>query len=100
MSAIITLRIQADTAKFQDFVSQNPDTLRAIGEEARSKGCQAHQFGVGDGFVLVVDEWESAEQFQSFFEGNPQIGEVMRGAGAQGEPQVTVAEAVDSADRF
>src|SRR6185437_14029283 len=29
--------------------------------------CIHHQFGIGEDFALVVDEWESVEQFQQFF---------------------------------
>ncbi len=35
-------------------------------------GAIHHRFGVGDGFVLVVDEWETIEQFQQFFS-NPEL---------------------------
>ena len=100
MSVLMTMRVQGDTEKFLQFVQGNPDEMRRIAEEARSKGCLAHQFGVGDGHVLVIDEWESPEAFQSFFEGNTAVENVMREAGAQGEPEIIFAQAVDSADRF
>ena len=100
MSVLMTIRVQGDTEKFRQFVESRPDDMKKIAEDARSKGCLAHQFGVGDGYVLVVDEWESPHAFQSFFEGNSDVEEVMRESGAQGEPEISFAEAVDSADRF
>jgi len=30
-----------------------------------------HRFVSGDGELMVIDEWETAKQFQSFFDGNP-----------------------------
>ena len=39
---------------------------------AQTVGAIHHRFGIGDGFVLVVDEWESAEQFEAFFS-NPDL---------------------------
>jgi hypothetical protein len=100
MSVLVTMRVKADTAKFREYAEQHPDELRAISEDARSQGCRAHRFGVGEDFVFVIDEWESAEQFQGFFQGNPQIGEIMQAAGAQGEPEFTFSEAISTADQF
>jgi|SRR5947209_17646160 len=100
MSVLMTMRVPGDTEKFRQFVENNADEMRKIGEDARSKGCLAHQFGIGDGYVLVIDEWESPEAFQSFFEGNTDVENVMRESGAQGQPEISFVEAVDSADRF
>lgn len=100
MSVVMVMRVEADTARFRDFIENQGDALRAIGDDARSKGCLHHRFAVGDGYVLVVDEWESPEAFQRFFEGNEAIARAMAESGAQGEPQITIAEAVESPDEF
>jgi hypothetical protein len=100
MSVLVTLKVTGDSDRFREFVSANPDKLKAIGDEAQGRGAIHHRFGVGDGYVLVIDEWESAEQFQGFFQGNPQIGEVMQAAGAQGEPEIAFGEAIETADQF
>ena len=71
-----------------------------IAERAKSAGAMHHRFGIGDGFVLVVDEWASAEQFEAFFS-NPElqafIGSV---GGGPGRPGITVTEAISSPDEF
>jgi hypothetical protein len=100
MTVLVTFRVQADTERFRRFVADNEDMLRGIADDARSGGCLHHRFGVGDGYVLVIDEWESAEQFQRFFQGNQQIEHVMREAGAQGEPEMAFSEAIETADQF
>lgn len=33
----------------------------------KAAGAIHHRFGIGDGFVAVIDEWESVEHFQKFF---------------------------------
>ena len=48
---------------------------------------------------LVVDEWDSAESFQRFISSD-ELAAVMGEMGAQGEPEVDIAEAVDSPDQF
>jgi len=100
MSVLMTMRVPGDTAKFRAFVEDNSDTLRKIADAARAQGCIHHRFGVGDGFVIVVDEWESQEAFRAFFEGNPDIEAVMRDAGAQGAPEISFSDAVSTADQF
>ena len=46
-----------------------------------------HDFYEGDAEVIVVDEWDSPESFQGFFEAEGEnIGRLMAAAGAAGEP--------------
>ena len=96
MSVLITMKVPGDTEQFRRFV-QDEDRLRDISERAKAAGALHHRFGVGDGFVIVVDEWETAEAFQTFIAG---LGDVFRDAGAQGEPEVAITEAIATADQF
>ena len=100
MSVLVTMRVSGDTDKFRQLVANEPDRLRRIADDARSNGCLHHRFGVGDGYVVVIDEWESADAFQQFFSTNADIPEVMRDAGAQGEPEFDFTDAVESSDQF
>jgi hypothetical protein len=100
MSVLVTGRVRGDTEKFREFIVSGADRMRTIGDAARAAGCLHHRFGVGDAFVLVVDEWESAEAFQNFFANNPDIPDAMRDAGAEGEPEFTFLDAVETADQF
>ena len=89
-----------DTAVFRQALTDQAGQLVAFADQARAAGAIHHRFGVGDGFVLVVDEWESVGQFQQFF-GNPDLQALIAAMGADpGPPEVTVSEAVASADQF
>jgi heme-degrading monooxygenase HmoA len=99
MSAIVTGRIPADTEKFRRWIAESKEVTDKISADARAKGCIHHLFAVGDGYVLIIDEWNSAEAFQEFFESNPDIPKAMQDAGAKGEPEITFAELIDN-DRF
>lgn len=99
MSVLVTMRVPGDTDRFRQFVANEQERVTQAGEQAKAQGCLHHRFGVGDGFVVVVDEWESPEHFQRFFE-NPELAEMMRDSGAQGEPEVTFTEAIETPDQF
>jgi quinol monooxygenase YgiN len=59
------VRLQAPDAR-------RGDAFAKIAEEAKSKGALHHRFGSGDGFALVVDEWQDADAFMQFFS-NPEL---------------------------
>ena len=100
MSVIVTMRVSGDTAQFRRWVESSGDFMRKIRGDAQAVGCIHHRFGVGDGFVIIVDEWDSVESFQKFFQTNEDIPRAMQEAGAQGEPEFTFAEAISTADQF
>jgi hypothetical protein len=101
MSVLISMKVKGDTEVFQKAVVDRADEFEAIGKRAQGVGAIHHRFGVGDGVVLVVDEWESAEQFEKFFT-DPAlqsfIGEI--GGDTSSPPEITVTEAIESADQF
>ncbi len=72
MSVLIIAKFQADTAKFRQSLSERADEYAKISEESKAVGGLHHQFGIGDGYVLVVDEWDSVEHFQAFM-ANPDL---------------------------
>ena len=88
MSVLMVLRVSGtNAAAMRDAAAENPE-FTGIAERAKGRGAIHHAFFEGDGEVVVVDEWESAEAFQSFFEDEaPNIGPLMQAAGGQpGEP--------------
>jgi hypothetical protein len=54
----------------------------------------------GDGELVVIDEWQSAEGFQRFFEANPKVQQVTESAGVQGPPNIAIFRAVEAAGTF
>lgn len=77
-----------------------PVSSRRIAGTARAAGGIHHRFGVGDGFVAVVDEWKSVEHFQQFF-GSPELQAFIGSIGAApAPPEMIIAEAVASPDAY
>jgi quinol monooxygenase YgiN len=100
VSVIITAKFQGDTAKFRQSLAERAGEFEKYGQQSRAAGALHHRFAVGDGFVLVIDEWESLGQFEQFFT-DPDlqafIGEI---GAAPGPPEMIIAEAVSSPDEF
>ena len=100
MSVLIIGKFKGDTDVFRKALTERTDEFEKLGATARPAGAIHHRFGVGDGFVVVIDEWESAEQFQQFF-ANPELQAFIGSIGAAPEPpEMIVCEAVASPDQF
>lgn len=100
MSVLVIAKFQGDTAKFRQSLEDRADEFAKIAEGSKSAGGLHHRFGVGDGFVMVVDEWESVEHFQKFF-ADPDLQAFIGSAGAApAPPEILVAEAITSPDQF
>jgi hypothetical protein len=100
MSVLVTFTVKGDTATFRRALQDRGDEFAAIAERAKSAGAIHHRFGIGDGFVAVVDEWGSADQFHGFFSA-PELQEFIVSVGAAPEPpEVTITEAISSPDQF
>lgn len=101
MSVLVTTKFAGDTAVFQKAVAERGDEFAKIADEAKAAGAIHHRFGVGDGFVIVVDEWDSPAAFEKFFS-DPALQAHIASCGADpnSAPEITVTEAIESADEF
>ncbi|MGN6475438.1 MAG: hypothetical protein ACTHK4_17555 [Mycobacteriales bacterium] len=101
MSVVIALKVKGDTGVFQKALVERADEIVAIADKAKSLGAIHHRFGVGDGYILVVDQWETVQAFEGFFT-EPSMQEFIAtiGADTSAPPEMIVAEAVSSPDQF
>ncbi len=100
MSMLIIGKFQGDTAKFRQAMSERAGEFTKYGELGKAAGAIHHRFAIGDGYVLVIDEWQSVEQFQTFFS-DPELQAFVGSIGAAPvPPEFTIAEAVTSPDQF
>jgi hypothetical protein len=101
VSVLVVLRVPADAEGIKRATEENRETFLAIADRAKGRGAIHHAFYAGDGEVLIVDEWDSAESFQSFFQDeSPNIGPLMEAGGAQGEPEARFYEKLSLGDEF
>jgi quinol monooxygenase YgiN len=94
MSVLIITKFTGDSATLRQALAERTAEFQKVVDAAREQGCIHHQFGIGEDFALVVDEWESVEQFQQFF-ADPELQAFIATTGASPEPpQIIVAEAL------
>ncbi len=100
MSVLVIAKFQGDTAKFRQSLADRAGEFEKISGMARAAGGIHHRFGIGDGFVVVSDEWESVADFDRFFS-DPGLQAFIGTTGAAPiPPEVTVAETVSSPDQY
>jgi hypothetical protein len=80
----------ADVAKAIEGLHANTALLEEITEDTKGAGITHHRFVAGTAELVVIDEGQSAEQFQGFFESNPKVERVTSVIGVSGLPAVTV----------
>jgi quinol monooxygenase YgiN len=101
MSVLVIATMQGDTAKFRQAVVDRAEEFARIAERARGPGALHHRFGIGNGQVVVCDEWESADQFEKFFS-DPDLQAFVASVGGDtsSPPDISISEALTSVDQF
>ena len=102
MSVIVITKFAAPAARAEELANgKHRETLQRIGEDGKAKGAIHHEFAEDtDGNLMVVDEWESEEDFHAFFDDQQEIRQVMADAGVAGAPSTTSYRILPTADRF
>jgi hypothetical protein len=100
MSFTVITRFPVDPSTFQRYAAANPEQMARISDDAQDSGCIQHFFAAGAKDVVAVDEWESVEQCQRFFDNQPEIPEVMAGIGAAGAPETIFYKKLDTDGDF
>jgi len=82
----------SDVAQALAALNQLGPLLDEISGDSKKLGAIHHSFAAGEGAVVVIDEWDTAEHFQAFFGGNPKVKKVTSDIGVTGPPTMEVLE--------
>ena len=95
----MTFRVAGDARRLEEFAGQNPEKMQEIADMAKQRGLISHRFYGSDNEILVVDEWPTPEDFQSFFAAaESEIRPMMAEAGVTGEPTISFWRKLDTKD--
>ena len=100
MSVVMIMKIKADPNGLETYAKSHGDQIKAVANAGRDSGALHHMFAGGDGEVVVVDEWSNEAAFQKFFQSQPDIAEIMKGAGAKGAPEISFYRKLATGDDF
>jgi heme-degrading monooxygenase HmoA len=100
VSVYMSLRVKADADKLEQYAQEHADMLHKITDDAKSNGCIHHTFAAENGDVVVMDEWESREGFEKFFNGNSDVAKMMQDMGVQSEPEIHFYRPLNTGDQF
>ncbi len=100
MSVFVILRVPGDPAAFEQYASANGELMRRVAADGQAAGATRHAFAAGDGEILVIDEWPTAEAFQQFFDSQTEVPRIMREGGAQGAPEIMFYRKLATLDEF
>jgi len=100
VSVYVSLRVKADPDKLESYAQENRDFLVGISDRAKGLGCLHHTFASENGDVIVMDEWESREAFEKFFNDADDVRQVMQEMGVQSEPDIHFYKKLDTGDDF
>lgn len=101
MSVLVCIKMPANVDVFAQALEERGEEFREISERGKAAGAIHHQFALGPDYVVVLDEWDSAENFEAFF-GDPQLQSFIAEVGGDPSvpPEMTFGTSVDSLDRF
>ena len=100
MSVIIIGHVKGDPEKIKQVFASHAADVEAITKTSNSMGAISHRFIQGDGEIVILDEWDTADHFQEFFSSQPMIGQMMEEAGVAGPPVIEVYEALETVGDF
>jgi len=96
VSVLISAKFTVDVARFRSALVSHREYFLKFGEVGRSMGRAHHRVGIGDGFLLVLDEWDTVPHFHDFYAA-PELKDYIREIGSSTVPSaVTIAEAIAS----
>ncbi|HEY1489181.1 MAG TPA: hypothetical protein VGF84_23950 [Micromonosporaceae bacterium] len=101
MSVVVVVRIPGSPDSLESYANgPGAEVMPRVAALGRSAGATRHLFAGGDGEIVIVDEWPDEQSFQSFFNGQPEVADIMRDAGATGAPQISVYRKLNTPDAF
>lgn len=87
MSVMVVAKFKTDPERMAAVFRDHKADVIAVSNDAKAMGALHHHFAMGDGQVMAIDEWQSAEAFQKFFKTQAKIPALMQEAGVEGEPE-------------
>jgi hypothetical protein len=90
----------SDVAKAIEGLQGHASLLEEMTAANKNSGSLGHRVFAGDGELVIIDEWGTVEQFQSFIADNANVGQISSSLGVMGPPALSVLSSVDVPGSF
>ena len=99
MSVIVLVKFRGDPDRVGSMMKDQPATFETIAAEARRHGGVHHRIAVRGSEILIIDEWQSVEDFDTFY---PKSGllEVLDDLGFAEAPEVGYWDPIPDPSEF
>ncbi len=98
---LMIMRAPADAATLEEMSRRDPNPFEQVREQAlQVGGIRRHRIFATDSEIIVVDEWDSPEQFQRFMAESTEIQKVFADAGVTVQPKIEFAREIDLGDEI
>ncbi|HEY2793774.1 MAG TPA: hypothetical protein VGJ28_15525 [Micromonosporaceae bacterium] len=101
MSVFMVLHVPGNPASLEKYAAgPGADIIKRVSAAGKAAGAIRHSFAGSDNEIVVIDEWPDEKSFQAFFDSQPDIPNIMREGGAQGQPKVSFYRKLNTMDSF
>jgi hypothetical protein len=102
MSVIVMTKYPGKATDLESILDEHGKKLRKISDQSRDQGCLHHMFVEDtDGNVLIIDEWDSRESFDTFSAAaQDEIQPIAAAGGVTGPPISTAYRLINTSGRF
>jgi hypothetical protein len=100
MSVIVLVKYRGDPGTVETMMRERPAAFEAIAAEARRHGGEHHRMAVRGGEILMIDEWHSEEEFDSFYPVQPGLLQALDDLGFGEAPEISCWDPVPGPGDF
>ncbi len=95
---LMIMRAPMEAARLEELAKRDPNPFEQVRDRAlRVGGLRRHRIFATDSEVIVVDEWDSPEDFQKFISESPEVQQVFAELGVT-QPDITFARELNLGD--
>ena len=100
MSTIVLIKFHGDQGRLEAMMQDRPATFETLAAEVRRHGCVHHRTTVRGNELLVIDEWNSVADFDTFYPDHPGLLQVFDDLGFEEAPEVSYWDPIPDPGEF
>jgi quinol monooxygenase YgiN len=100
MSVIVLVKFRGDPGTVEAMMQDRPTAFETLAAEARRHGGEHHRMAVRGNEILIIDEWHSVEDFDTFYPAQPGLLQALDDLGFDAAPEVSYWDPIPGPGEF